>query len=59
MEYIYAQLNQENIVCGISSLSGEVVKDNMIRIDTFDNNLIGKLFSNGKFIEIVKEISNA
>lgn len=33
----YAQLNDENIVIGISQLTGEVVADNMILINGMDN----------------------
>lgn len=34
--YFYAQLNNENIVVGISQLSGEVLRDDMIDITDFE-----------------------
>ena len=35
-KFIYAQLDNENYCCGISQLSGEVIQDNMIRINDYD-----------------------
>lgn len=43
--YIYAQLNDENIVMAVSQLSGEVDAPNMIQIDSFDYNLLGKRYN--------------
>lgn len=51
-EFYYAQI--ENGVCiGVSSLAGEVIQDNMIRIESFDLGLIERSFSNGVFGDIV------
>ncbi len=53
--FYYAQLNEENVCVCLSSLSGEVSNDNMIRIDGFDSELLGKKYSNGKWVEIYHE----
>ncbi|QEK13734.1 hypothetical protein FQB35_15525 (plasmid) [Crassaminicella thermophila] len=52
--FYYAQLNEENIVIGISELSGEVSNEKLIRIDNFNENLLGKKYENGEFIEVPK-----
>jgi len=52
MRYYYTNLNDNNIVKGISNLSGEVVQPHMIRIDEYDESLIGKKYENGEFVEI-------
>lgn len=49
----YAQLNDENVVIGISQLSGEVVADNMILINDNDVEL-GSTYNRttGEFITL-------
>lgn len=47
----YAQLNENNICIAVSDLSGEVSVDNMIRIDDYDANLLGKEYRDGQWIE--------
>ena len=42
----YAQLNENNICIGISQLSGEVVQDKMIEIQSFDNDKIWRKYEN-------------
>lgn len=51
MVNFYAQLNAENIVVCISSLSGEVDSQQMIEIEFEDISLLGKKYENGTFIE--------
>lgn len=46
---VYAQLNDEKICVGISDLSGEVVAEDMIKIDEFDTTLLGKKYNNGSW----------
>lgn len=41
----YAQLDSNDIVVGVSSLSGEVTRDNMIPIQFADEELIGKKYN--------------
>ena len=42
----YAQLNENNICIGISQLSGEVIQDNMIEIQSFDNDKLWRKYEN-------------
>jgi hypothetical protein len=44
--YIYAQLNENNVCVGISQLSGEVTADNMVRVDTFDQDKLWRKYEN-------------
>lgn len=44
--YFYAQLEENNICIGISQLSGEVTADNMIQIDTFDQDKLWRKYEN-------------
>ena len=44
--YIYAQLNENNVCVGISQLSGGVTADNMVRIDTFDQDKLWRKYEN-------------
>jgi hypothetical protein len=44
---IYAQLDQNDICVGISDLSGVVEADNMILLDNYDLNLLGKKYNRG------------
>ena len=39
--FYYAQLDAEHFCVGLSQLSGEVTAENMIRIETYDINLLG------------------
>lgn len=58
MDYLYAQLDENNICTGLSQLSGEVIKDNMIRLteDEFLNdNLLGKWYNNGVWSDVNAE----
>ena len=48
----YAQIDEDNIVIGISQLSGKVDNPNMIELDTYDTSILGKLYENGKFIDM-------
>lgn len=42
--FIYAQLDSENYCIGISQLSGEVIQDNLIRLEEFDSSYMGRLY---------------
>lgn len=52
-QYFYAELNEENICKGVSALSGEVEAPHMIALDFFDESLIGKLYNNGIWEEVI------
>ena len=54
--YIYAELNKNNICKAVSELSGEVIKDTMIRIDSYDESLLGKKYNNGIWEEVERSI---
>lgn len=49
---IYTQLDENSIVIGVSNLSNEVIQDNMIEIEEFDETLLGKKYNNGIFEEV-------
>lgn len=44
MPYVYAELNESGIVKAVSRLSGEVVKNTMIPIESMDSSLMGKKY---------------
>lgn len=48
--YFYAQLNELNVVCGLSDLSGEVVAQNMIPLTSLSAAKLGDIYQNGAFI---------
>lgn len=56
MSSFYAKI-ENNIVIGISDLSGDVEDNNQIKIDTFDTSLLGKIYdpNTGEFTEPFKE----
>ena len=43
----YAQLSENNICIGISQLSGEVIKSDMVEIQSFDNDKLWRKYENG------------
>lgn len=45
----YAQINEENVVTGVSQLKGEVSQDNMIPILSYDTDLLGKIWNGVSF----------
>ena len=49
--YYYAQIDDDGICCGVSQLSGEVDYDNMIRLESYDMSLMGKLWTGTEWIE--------
>lgn len=52
--FFYAELNENNICKAVSELAGEVIKDTMIRIDSFDMSLLGKKYDNGEWEALVE-----
>ena len=51
MNYYYTQLNEHNIVIGVSDLSGPVDLPDMISIPSYDETLLGKLWTGTEFID--------
>ena len=47
----YAQLNDENLVVGISQLAGEVENEKLIPIPEFNEDLLFRKYENGNFSE--------
>ena len=52
MAYIYAELDENNICKAVSNLSGEVIADTMIPLDSYDISLLGKRYNNGEWLEV-------
>lgn len=44
--FYYAQLDENNICIGVSCLSGEVQNDNLVRIDSMNDDYIWKKYEN-------------
>lgn len=49
--YYYAQINADNVCCGVSQLSGIVEHDNMIQLESYDMSLMGKLWTGTEWVE--------
>ena len=41
----YAQIDENGIVIGVSSLSGEMISDRMIKLDSYDLSLLGQRYN--------------
>lgn len=55
MNFIYAQLDEENICIGISYLSGPVTADNVVRIDEETASIcMGWRYDDGNWIKMPK-----
>lgn len=46
---VYAQLNNDNICIGISSLSNEIDSLGLIKIETYDTNFLYQKYENGQW----------
>lgn len=53
--HYYAEINNQNIIIGISQLNGVINMPNMILIENYDSSLIGKKYVNGEFVEAEKQ----
>jgi hypothetical protein len=49
--FYYAQIDENNICIGISMLSGEVNAENMISIENYNIDYLGKIYQDGQWIE--------
>ena len=47
----YVQLNDSNIVTGVTQAAGTIDAANMIEIPEYDTSLLGKKYENGVFVE--------
>lgn len=48
----YAQIDENNICIVVSNLSGEVIADNLIQLETYDISILGKRYNNGEWEEV-------
>lgn len=55
MAYIYAELDENNICYAVSQLSGAVIADTMIPLETYDTSLLGKRYEDGEWVEVPVE----
>lgn len=55
MAYIYAELDENNICKAVSDLSGEVIADTMIPLETYDTSLLGMKYVEGVWEEVPQE----
>ena len=53
--FIYAELNENNICKAVSELAGEVIKDTMIPLETYNTSLLGKRYEDGEWVEVPVE----
>jgi len=49
-EFIYAQLNENNICVCVSYLSGEVDAANVVRLEDDSVDVLGMTYENGEFV---------
>lgn len=47
----YAQIDEQQLCIGVSQLSGEVVADDMVELDSYDISVLGKLWQGGKWVD--------
>ena len=50
--YVYAQINEDNICIAVSQLSGLVDLPNMIKLDSYNLNVLGRKYNNGVWEEV-------
>ncbi len=50
----YAQINEDGICFAVSSLSGVVEDLHLIRLETYDESLLGKKYEDGSWQEILQ-----
>ncbi len=55
MIFYYAQVNGEKICFSVSQLAGEVMREDMIRLEGYDVSLLGKRYVNGEWEEVAME----
>lgn len=46
----YAQIGQNSIVVAVTETAGAIDAEDMIKIESFDESLLGMLYSNGQFV---------
>jgi hypothetical protein len=51
MTFYYAQINADNVCFAITQTAGLVTQPDMIRIDSYNLDLLGKAWSGGDWVE--------
>lgn len=51
MSFYYAQINDNNVCCGVSELAGEMSNPNLIRIGGLDTSILGKIWNGSGWSE--------
>ena len=51
MVYYYAQIDEDNICIGVSQAPEEIIRDDMVQIDSYDLSLLRKIYQDGEWIE--------
>ncbi|CCO08283.1 hypothetical protein [Desulforamulus hydrothermalis] len=51
MSYHYAQLNEHGICVAVSTLAGEVAADNLVQLETYDEDKLWRKYENGQWSE--------
>lgn len=54
MSFYYAQINEENICCGVSELATEMNHSNLISIDGMDTSILGKIWNGSEWLDAPK-----
>ena len=54
--YFYAQITADNICFSVSSLSGEINQQNMIRLENYETECMGKRYDSGIWYEVEEVI---
>lgn len=55
MNYIYAQIDENNVCISVSQLSGEVSAINLIPLDSYDESILNKKYDSGEWVELPRE----
>lgn len=55
MSFYYAQINENNICCGVSELATEMDNSNLILIDELDTSILGKIWNGFEWSEPPQE----
>ena len=57
VRYYYAQLNAEGICCAVSDLSGQVEREDMIPLESYDLLVLGKKYQSGVWEEVENSLA--
>lgn len=49
--FIYAQINSNNVCYAVTQTKGEITQSDMIRIDTLDESKLGKTWTGSEWVE--------